>query len=618
MFGNKVENNGVKFTIFSTDLNELELCIYDDINKPPVSKYYLNRGMNSDGNIFVKKVVEAKINQFYTWGANYEGNFHYLIDPYAQEVVQNKDGIYFNKITKLEDTLVKRPNIPWDQTIIYEMHIGNFTKSPTAKVKAPATFNSIIEKIPYFKVLGVTTIELLPIFLWYRDTIKSINPFTGFPPQDIWGYNSINFFALDPMYVEDKQNPREEFKRFVDIMHSNDLEVILDVVYNHTGEGGHGGSVFNFKALANDVYYRMIGEYYANCSGTGNTLNTSHAVVQEMIIDSLRYWIQEMGVDGFRFDLASILAQDESGKWIEHSLLKRISQDPILSQVKLISESWDAKGAYNVGFMPKPFHEWSDVFRNHIRRFIKGDNGLISDVATCIVGKEIAHNMPNACMPVHYITAHDGFTLWDLVSYNEKHNMANGEDNRDGSNNNCSWNSGLEGETSDPAINALRLTRLKTGLGLLIFSRGIPMIVMGDEGARTQQGNNNAFCQDNELSWLNWERTDKFKNIFEFVAKAISLRKSMKWFGSDISPVWHGTKLNSPDWSFESRILAWSIQEGNFTVYFVANNYSEELSFEIFIPRNRWEVYISSDEGSFTYNSYIAKPFSFTVLIDRF
>ncbi|OOB77220.1 MAG: hypothetical protein BEN18_10760 [Epulopiscium sp. Nuni2H_MBin001] len=626
LLGGTCDQEGVTFGIYASELQTIKLEIYNNINSDPIFTYTLQREEDSQGDFFYIKVSDITEGVYYTWSVIVEGKEHFLIDPYAYDVVKDDNGKFFNKVVKLSSNPTKRVHIPWEETIIYEVHVGHFTNHETAQVEARGTFEGMIEKLDYLKDLGITTIELLPIFLWNRNTLINRHPKTNELLTDIWGYNSISFFALDPVYMTSQADLRETFKKFVREVHDRGMEVVLDVVYNHTGEGGDGGPIFNFKALNRHGYYRHYYQYYANCSGTGNTLNTSHYLVQEMTLTSLRYWVVEMGVDGFRFDLASILGQNEDGNWSHESLIKKITEDPILSKVKLISESWDAKGRYDVGKMPYPFHEWSDIFRDCIRPFVKGDKGLINMVATCIVGKEIsAQNNYSTCLPVHYITAHDGFTLWDLVSYNEKHNWDNGEKNRDGSNNNYSWNSGYEGETNDPYIFNLRIRRVKTFLGLLFLSKGIPMLVMGDEGARTQNGNNNAFCQDNDLVWLNWDRLGEFEDIADFIKKAVALRKSVHWYQikSDDSLSWHGTRINDPDWSYFSRSIAWSIDEGNRQIYFVVNNYSQSLSFDLPNPRHGWRLYL--DSASRTHdksipvqnNKYLVGEFSFCVLVDE-
>lgn len=613
----KIDNEFV-FGIYMQDFDQITLSLYTNIEESAVFEKTLVRNLDSEGDFFYIAMDDAIEGMYYTWSVLDGTKERYLIDPYGYEVMQNQDGRYFNKVVLLQRNDTKRPMIPWSRTTIYEMHVGHFTKG----LRGGGTYKAMIEKLDYLKDIGITAVELLPVYLWNRHTLINMHPKTGRILTDEWGYNSISFFALDPVYAEDKEHVREEFKELVREIHDRGMEILLDVVYNHTGEGGEGGALFNFKLLNRKGYYRHHGPYFSNCSGTGNTLNTSNSLVQEMTIDSLRYFVLEMGIDGFRFDLGAILAQGENGNWMDGSLMQKIADDPILKNVKLISESWDAKGKYYVGRMPFPFHEWSDAFRDSVRSFGKGDKGHVNQIATCIVGNDVRNIDGNSkTLPIHFITAHDGFTLWDLVSYNEKHNINNGENNRDGSNNNCSYNSGYEGETSDAKINQLRIKRMKSLMALLIFSKGVPMIVMGDEGGRTQGGNNNAFCQNDKTVWVDWARQDKFSDVTLFVKKALALRSKLKWYDHDTDKdiVWHGTRPHLPDWSFYSRSLAFSLNGEDSQVYFIMNNYSEPLVFNLPPTKNGWSVYLDSNQKS-TFEaqvskSYLADEFSFCVLI---
>ena len=481
------------------------------------------------------------------------------------------------------------------------MHVGHFTNHESSGVdeKERGTFAGLIKKLPYLKELGITTIELLPIFKWYPYTINNVNPVTGEKLEDQWGYNTIGFFTADERYSVKKDGYAvyKEFKTLVEEAHQLNLEIILDVVYNHTGEGGENGSLCNFRALSPKTYYKIDQHgHFRNCSGTGNTFYTNTPVVKKLILDSLKYWVVCMGVDGFRFDLASILGQDAEGKWMKHSLLHEIAQDPILSKVKLITESWDAKGSYDVGRMPDPFREWSDYFRDTMRKFIKGEQGIVRSVADCMLGKEIyfADSQKGETHTIHFITAHDGFTLRDLCSYNEKHNMVNGEENRDGNNANYSFNWGVEGETSEEALNHRRLIASKNAMCLLLMGKGVPMVLMGDEMGRTQNGNNNAFCQNNEGVWVDWKNINKEAELLNFTKGLINLRKQLKYFNTTekYKVSWHGIHYGQPDWSYYSRSIAWHI-EGAESLYIVANLYHENLKFEL--PQNqKWVRIVDS------------------------
>ena len=542
-----------------------------------------------ESHIYEVTAPHVKQGMYYVWRM-IQQDYSYspaIMDPYAK-------GIYYiygewrNLITRDQKYQVAKPDIPWAKTIIYELHVGHFTKlDEGCPEEERGTFKGLMRKLSYFKALGVTTLELLPIFKWYPYTLKALSPLTGKLLEDVWGYNTLGFFAIDERFSVDRtsEGALKEFKAFIEAAHREGIEVLLDVVYNHSGEGGKDGVSIHFKRLAPKVYYKYNdnGEYL-NCSGTGNTLNTNHPLVKKLIKDSLLYWSQIVGVDGFRFDLASILGQDEKGHWLKESLLNEIGSDPFLSKVKLITESWDAKGSYDVGRMPAPFGEWSDYFRDTMRKFVKGDQGLVSAAINCLTGKEIYFTDPHKELKqtIHFITAHDGFTMRDLVSYNSKHNEANGEQNRDGHNANFSYNWGVEGETDDVKILAQRQQIVKNLFSLLLLSQGVPMILMGDELGRTQQGNNNAFCQDNEITWVDWQGKEKQGALLRFVQDLIKLRKTLDYFEEPnaYQVSWHGVRYKEPDLSYYSRSIACLI-EGKESLFLIINNYCESLRFEL-------------------------------------
>ncbi|WP_069997984.1 glycogen debranching protein [Cellulosilyticum sp. I15G10I2] len=604
LLGCSLDSNGANFGIFSNSAHNIVLEIYHSFKeKIPVFKIILDKMHYATGDIFHIYVEDIEEGMSYVW--KIMDSAHELskpiLDPYAYCIEEDPcyPLTYRNGIVHKLYSESRKPSIPWEETILYEMHVGSFTKDISANMEEVkrGTYTGLIDKLPYLKQLGITTLELLPVFKWNPYTLRNRHPVTGKLLQDVWGYNTIAFFALDEKYSIDKDGFQviQEFKQFIEAAHRLDLEVILDVVYNHTGEGGIGGKSFNFKYLSNNIYYKFDeNNEYANHSGTGNTLNTNHYVVKQLILDSLRYWVTCMGVDGFRFDLASILGQDQYGKWMNHSVLNDISQDPILSHVKLISESWDAKGSYDVGRMPYHFREWSDYFRDTIRKFIRGDQGLTKSVADCMVGKEIYFSdaKKNNTHAVHFITAHDGFTMWDLLSYESKHNFENGEENRDGHNANYSCNCGVEGETSDVQILNMRKRRVKNYMCLLLLSKGIPMLLMGDEFCRTQKGNNNAYCQDNDIVWVDWERQKRFEDIFTFTKDLIKLRKTLKYFNhkknNNYVVTWHGVYYNKPDWSYYSRSIACHIKGEKESIFIVANSYHEPLIFELPPSETKW------------------------------
>jgi glycogen operon protein len=426
----------------------------------------------------------------------------------------------------------KSARVPWDRTIIYELHVRGYTKlHPDVPQRLRGTFEGLGQKevIDYVKRLGVTSIELMPIHSFVNDSHLLDKGLTNY-----WGYNTIGFFAADPRFFARKAGAIAEFKEMIDRYHDAGLEVILDVVYNHTAEGNERGPTLSFRGIDNASYYRLLPgqlRYYINDTGTGNTLNLSHPRVLQMVMDSLRYWVSEMNVDGFRFDLATILGREPYGFDEGGGFLHSCRQDPVLSSVKLIAEPWDCgPGGYQVGRFPPGWAEWNDRFRDTVRAFWKGDDGVAADLASAITGSGDKFNRRGRrpWASVNFITAHDGFTLNDLVSYNDKHNEANGEDNKDGHGDNKSWNCGAEGPTNDVQIRALRERKKRNLLATLLFSQGTPMIVAGDEFGRTQRGNNNAYCQDNEISWVDWAGIgDEGRALTEFVLKLTTLRHTL-------------------------------------------------------------------------------------------
>ena len=416
--------------------------------------------------------------------------------------------------------------MPWDKTIIYETHVKGFTMChPGVGEEVRGTFAGLgsSEVLDYIRRLGVSSVELLPIHAFVQDQHLLEKGMSNY-----WGYNTIGFFAPHPQYIA--SGKVSEFKEMVARMHDAGLEVILDVVYNHTAEGNELGPTLSMRGIDNATYYRLMPDnhrYYINDSGTGNTLDLSHPCVLQMVTDSLRYWVTEMHVDGFRFDLATILARHHDGYDERHSFLVACRQDPVLSQCKLIAEPWDCgPGGYQVGNFPPGWMEWNDRYRDTVRAFWKGDEGKLAEFASRVTASGDLFNQRGRrpFASVNFITAHDGFTLHDLVSYNEKHNEANDENNMDGSDNNISWNCGVEGPTDDPEIRSLRLRQMRNFMSTLIFSQGTPMIVAGDEFARTQGGNNNAYCQDSEIGWVNWDLDEDGEALLQFVRKAIRLR----------------------------------------------------------------------------------------------
>ena len=486
---------------------------------------------------------------------------------------------------------------PFAETVIYELHVRGFTRHPSSGVASVkrGTYAGLIEKIPYLKDLGMTAVELLPVF--------------QFDPQDApqgrvnyWGYQPVSFFAPHHAYSSRKEplGVLDEFRDMVKALHRAGIEVILDVVFNHTTEGGHGGPTLCYRGLANDFYYILEKDKsrYADYTGCGNTLNANQPIVRRLIQDSLRYWVTQMHVDGFRFDLASILSRDEAGRPLPNPpVLWDIESDPLLAGTKLIAEAWDAAGLYQVGsFVGDTWQEWNGRFRDDVRRFWKGDNGSVSGVATRLLGSPdiYGHEEREAEQSINFITCHDGFTLNDLVSYNHKHNEANGENNRDGSDDNLSWNCGAEGPTDDAAIEALRDRQVKNFFTLELLAAGTPMLLMGDEVRRTQQGNNNAYCQDGDISWFDWSLLERHAGIHRFVKALNAFRQrrdvvteegklSLNELLQRAKIAWHGVALNRPDWSERSHSLAFTLQSlrARYLLHGMLNAYWEPLTFEL-------------------------------------
>jgi glycogen operon protein len=425
------------------------------------------------------------------------------------------------------------------ETIIYELHVRGFTRAFNSGVQAPGTYRGIIEKIPYLKDLGVTAVELMPITDFDENDAVFTNPETGERLKNFWGYNPVSFFALHSGYAAEPFRAIEEFKGMVRTLHQAGIEVYLDMVFNHSGEGGYQGTTSSFRAIDNPIYY-LLGpnNEYLNFSGCGNTMNCNHPVVRELIKKALRYWVTEMHIDGFRFDLASILGRDRQGNVLANPpMIEAIGEDPVLRDTKMIAEAWDAGGLYQVGSFSTDsrWAEWNGRFRDDVRSFMLGNDNTVTHLATRIAGSSDLYQESGRgpLCSINFITSHDGFTLADLVSYDRKHNLANGEADRDGEKHNLSWNSGYEGDTEQDEIVRLRLRRMKTFVVLLLLSQGVPMISAGDEFGRSQQGNNNAWCQDNRLSWLDWSLLKKNAGFFRFFKKCIALRKNHKNFRRD-------------------------------------------------------------------------------------
>lgn len=543
-------SDGVCFTIHSQGATSCELLLYEPYAKEPfaILKYPDNYRI---GNVFSMIVFDLDVEDF-QYAFRLDGPYDKkkgllfdkhkpLLDPYAKAVVgqsewgQKPDAFlgYRGRVVKNNfDWGITKPSIiPMEDLIIYEMHVRGFTKDASSGVAHPGTFHGIMEKIPYLKELGINAVELMPIFEF--DEMRDHRVIDGRELLDYWGYNTVSFFAPNTSYASDREynHVGTELKQLIKTLKENGIEVILDVVFNHTAEGNEDGPFFSFKGIDNNVYYMLTpdGNYY-NFSGCGNTVNCNHPVVQQMIVECLRYWVTTYRVDGFRFDLASILGRNEDGTPMDKPpLLQTLAFDPILGDVKLIAEAWDAGGLYQVGNFPswKRWSEWNGKYRDDLRDFLKGGYWKAPEAALRISGSSDLYNPfergTNAS--INFITCHDGFSLYDLYSYNHKHNEANGWNNTDGANDNRSWNCGAEGETEDPEVLALRRRMIRNACAVLMCSRGTPMFLAGDEFGNTKFGNNNSYCQDNITSWLDWRMLEKNKDLFEFFKFMIAFRK---------------------------------------------------------------------------------------------
>lgn len=612
------------FAVFSKHASKVFLQLYFGQDDTPSVELGFNSEINRTGDVWHICLENLPDHFHYTYRVDgpwsIEDGFtfnqeHLLIDPYAKCLSGMES--WGERKSSLKG-FVGEHEFDWEgdrplnrllkETIIYELHVRGFTAFQNSGVDKPGTFQGVVEKIPYLKELGITAVELLPIHAFDEIDCKYENPSTRKKLHNYWGYSSLNFFALKSSYAATSEDNGVviEFKNLVKSLHSAGIEVIIDVVFNHTAEGGWDRSVINFKGLENSVYYILddSGDYI-NYSGCGNTLNCNHPVVMKMILDSLQYWVLEMHVDGFRFDLASIFSRDSNGLVLSSPpILDLIADDPILSKTKIIAEAWDAVGLYQVGHFHDSLHwaEWNGKYRDAVRKFCQGESGLSGEIATRISGSEdlYGHSGKNPSHSINFITSHDGFTLMDLVSYQKKSNLQNGENNQDGTRDNFSLNFGVEGETSDWQIIEKRKQQIRNMAVILLFSQGTPMILAGDEFGNSQQGNNNAWCQDNEISWLDWDLLKKNHELFLFWQKLIQFRKIHPVFSqghfftgennqaskvSDIS--WHNQFAYQPDFEKATRSLAFMVdsrweENDEGTIMYVAMNFNESnLIFEI-------------------------------------
>jgi isoamylase len=639
--GATVVDGGVNFSLFSRGATGVELLLFDqEDDARPARMMRLDPAANRTYHYWHVCVPGIRPGQLY--GYRVAGPYDpangmrfdpakVLLDPYGRGVVVPKNysrdaarQAGDNAATNMKSVVVDVHTYDWEadtplqrpssRTIVYEMLVRGFTCHPSSGVaeQSRGTFAGLIEKIPYLQQLGITAVELLPVFQF---------DFQDSPPGRVnyWGYAPVSFFAPHQAYSsrQDALGPLDEFRDMVKALHRAGIEVILDVVFNHTAEGNHDGPTLSLRGFDNTTYYILEQDRsrYANYSGTGNTLNANHPIVRRMILDSLRYWVKEMHVDGFRFDLAAILERDESGQLMPNPpVLWDIESDPELAGTKLIAEAWDAARLYEVGsFIGDSWKEWNGRFRDDVRSFFRGEDGSVGRFADRLLGSpEIyGHEEREAEQSVNFVTCHDGFTLNDLVSYNRKHNEANGEHNSDGANDNRSWNCGVEGLTNDPGVEKVRNRQVKNFLTVTMLSVGMPMLLMGDEVRRTQRGNNNAYCQDNETSWFDWTFLTKHPDVHRFVT-LINARRvlrdpeperqrvSLCQLLRGVNLVWHGIKLNQPDWGENSHSIAFTVEirEERLLFHVIFNAYWQPLDFDlpqVDSPReNAWRRWIDT------------------------
>lgn len=552
MYGACVASNGMSFTINSHGATRCTLLLF----KPQASKPYARIPFPDSyriGDTYSMLVFDIKPDEF-EYAFSFDGPYepakgllfneeNVLLDPYSRAVTGQrkwgekpeggKDFEYRARVVKsnFDWGNIKQLEQPFEDLVIYETHVRGYTKDKSSGVSAPGTFAGLKDKIPYLKDLGINAVELMPIFEF--DEMESARVVDGVQLYNYWGYNTVSFFAPNTSYAfnEEHNHEGDELKSLIKALKENGIEVILDVVFNHTAEGNEMGPCFSFKGIDNNVYYMLTPDaHYYNFSGCGNVMNCNHPVVRNFIIDCLRHWAIEYRVDGFRFDLASILGRDQNGAPMANPpILESLAFDPVLGKMKLIAEAWDAGGLYQVGSFPSwnRWAEWNGRYRDDMRSFLKGDDGMAGNAITRITGSRDLYSPESRGhkASVNFLTCHDGFTLYDLYSYNEKHNEKNGWNNTDGDNNGHSWNCGAEGETDDPNVNGLRRRLIKNAFAALLCSRGPAMFFAGDEFCNTQFGNNNAYCQDNIISWLDWSRLEEFKEIHDFVRHMIQFRK---------------------------------------------------------------------------------------------
>ena len=619
-------DDGVNFAVFSAHATAVFLCLFDE-RYQEISRMPLFQEQEGIWHGFLPG-ADAGLLYAYRADGSYEPESGHrfdsadlLVDPYGKSLVDDDGELMCQVVTPPVDGLVPKPDIPWCDTVIYELHVKGFTQQhPCVKPEQRGTFSALAHPnvISHIQSLGVTSVQLMPVHGFVSEPRLAALGLSNY-----WGYNSINFFAPHPAYLSG--DDVYEFRQLVNEYHRHGLEIILDVVFNHSGEGDQTGPTYSFRGLDNATYYRLAEDkhYYINDNGTGNALNLNHPQVQCLVVDSLRYWVEVMGVDGFRFDLATSLGRnaDSEGEFNPASaLLAAMTKDPVLAKVKLIAEPWDiGKNGYHLGQFPSPFREWNDVFRDTWRRFWRGDEGVLPVLADIIHGSagKFEHKGQGPSSSINFITCHDGFTLADLVSYQAPHNHSNGENNRDGHQTNYSDNHGEEGTSLNPAILALRNKQRRNLLMGLFLSQGVPMLLAGDEFGNTQSGNNNAYCQDNETSWLNWEEKDK-KDLTVFISRLVDIRRQYALLcpsrylhdacESSAGFIWlnpDGGAMSPEDWQQEKAIIvliSWPANERRETLWWLLNSDNANRTFKV--PKGKTLIHSQDSEPEWD-NGYL-------------
>lgn len=659
--GAQLVEHGVQFSIFSRHATKVWLLLFRNQNSAkPSREIELDPNRNRIGDIWHVHVENCKPGDVYVYRMDGDSTLpegqsfdpkQWLLDPYAKAIAGSPawgdtqgmkpgnnptSGANFPKCVVVDDTFDwsedVAPKHPLKDLVIYEAHVRGLTAHPSSTVMHAGTYRGLIESIPHLQDLGINAIELLPIhefnemeYYHQNDPRKKL--------RNYWGYSTRGFFAPNGRYAAGGVAGEQvrEFKEMVQAMHQAGIEVILDVVFNHTDEGGFGGPAFSFRGIDNSIYYMLEDDHlgYRNYTGCGNTVNCNHPIVRQFILDSLRYWVREMHVDGFRFDLASIFSRDVNGDVLDRPpIIEEIAEDPILRHSKLIAEAWDAAGLYQVGSFPNPhWSEWNGRYRDDIRRFWNSNDAMLGSLAKRLNGSDdmYRHHGGTPLKSINFIACHDGFSLHDLVSYNQKHNEANQEDNRDGDNHNHSFNYGVEGDTDDPAINQIRQRQIKNLVATLMLSQGVPMILAGDEMARTQQGSNNAYCQDSEISWLDWSRLEDYQELFQFFRQAIAMRKQYAVLRmgrflegeenhdqpNDVE--WFGFHAGKPDWK-HGRSLAFLLHGKHIqtdgrveadSLFVAINGAGEPQDLRVpAAPGTPWKIVLSTEETSPDWDSY--------------